>query len=74
MEVGSGCARKLFQGNPPDPSDFFGDMPHQGRMIKLAAMWDRRKIRGIGFHQETVKRYLAGNVMDLKCLFESDNA
>ena len=66
--------RSTSTGTVAQPRDLLGDMPHERRLVALAAIRHRREIRAVGLDQHAVERHAPRDVLQLDRVLERDDA
>ena len=72
--VGGGGLGDVFQAVDAQLGDEGGGVADVGRFIGFAAFGHGREVGGIGFHQQSVERHVAGGFLDGGGVFEGNDA
>src|SRR3569832_2336874 len=73
-KIGRGLGRDMLQRVASQVGHVFGHVPHERRLIALAAVGYRREIGGISLDEHAIERHTPCHVLDLLGGAEGDDA
>src|SRR5690606_10231136 len=70
VEIGGCLACQLVERHATDLGELLCGMPHVARLVRLAAMWHRRKIRRVGLDEVAVGRHCSRDLLNFGSILE----
>jgi hypothetical protein len=64
----AGDRNELVDRYSPHCRNSLGGMPHEGGLVSLSSMWNRRQVWAVGLEQEPIQRRLADSLVQAPVL------